>query len=300
MSLQLNEVSFAELVEQGPQRLIITLRPYLAQTHFAPLHNAMEYTFNNGGKRIRPLLVYATGKIFTKDWQCLDHAALAVELIHTYSLIHDDLPSMDNADLRRGKPTCHKAFNEALAILAGDALLTLAFQIIAESPKVSPARVRELVIALARASGPAGMVAGQALDTSLLQDETLSLEELTNIIRLKTGALLSVSVLLGWLASGDTEERNKEALVAFGNYLGEAFQLQDDIFDITKDTAITGKPQHIDVQNAKKTIPERIGIEKAQAQLTNLYNKALKSIDYLGNRAQLLRELTDFLINRKQ
>ncbi|MBA3660137.1 MAG: polyprenyl synthetase family protein [Gammaproteobacteria bacterium] len=301
MTIIQSDLNLKELFELAQTRLLNNFEQYMKDVPSQELREVMQYSFINGGKRFRPLLVYATGSIFGTSWEYLDQPALAVELIHTYSLVHDDLPCMDNADLRRGKPTCHKQFDEAIALLAGDAYQTLAFQVL--SDKTTPNRaLRQLAMveALARAAGPLGMVAGQALDIRLLKNEILSEDAIKQINQLKTGALLSVSVMLGWLASSDTDADHEEALQIFGQLMGEAFQLQDDIFDITQDEKTTGKPQHLDERNAKLTFPARVGIPEAEAHLTKLYEKALSSLNCFGEKAHLLRELATYLLNRKQ
>ena len=190
----------------------------------------MEYTLFNGSKRLRPLLIYATGYTFGAPWECLDIPASTVELIHTYSLIHDDLPCMDNANLRRGKPTCHKVFGEGMAVLTGDALHTLAMQIIAShTAPLKPEKRLQMMKTLGKACGPFGMASGQAMDITLMNEETISGRLLEDIYRLKTGALFTACIELGWLASKDDDELNQEALIEFGNCIGLAFQIQDDI-----------------------------------------------------------------------
>lgn len=264
------------------------------------LKTAMEYALFNGGKRLRPLLVYATGSIFNTPVENLDIPAAAVELIHTYSLIHDDLPCMDDADLRRGKPSCHKMFSEGMAVLAGDALHTLTMQLIATHPAPLNATKRvHIMAALSQACGPFGMAAGQALDLTVMNDLTISSELLHDVYRLKTGALFSACIELGRMASHDEDDINQRALRKFGECIGLAFQIQDDILDIEAETAELGKTQGIDAINHKTTYPKLVGLNVAKDQVQTLYQEALETINYLGDRARLLRELVSLMLARK-
>jgi len=261
------------------------------------LNEAIAYSVLNGGKRIRPLLVYLTGHAFNASLDSLDPAACAVELIHVYSLIHDDLPAMDNSDLRRGKPTCHKVFSDAFAILAGDALQTLAFEIIATHPAPLNANQRLKVIhVLSHASGIDGMAAGQAID--LLGVTTL--DQLTKMYQLKTGALLNASVKLGIISANSESEQALTALQCFAESIGLAFQIQDDLLDIEGPKEITGKPQGIDNANAKITYPLLIGVEQSRQKVKDLFSEALDALEFLGKNGQLLREFADYLLHRKK
>ncbi|OGT41455.1 MAG: hypothetical protein A3F42_00410 [Gammaproteobacteria bacterium RIFCSPHIGHO2_12_FULL_37_34] len=274
---------------------------YLRDTPALALKNTMEYTLQNSGKRIRPLLIYATGRIFDAPLENSDLPACAVELIHTYSLIHDDLPCMDNADLRRGKPACHKVYGEGMAVLAGDALHTLAMQIIASYPAPLKSQRRlDMIATLSAACGPFGMAAGQALDLSIMSDKNISLDLLENIHRLKTGALLSACVELGRLSSNDDDELHQQSLKQFGDRIGLAFQIQDDILDMEANTELLGKPQGIDVKNSKCTYPLLYGLNQAKEKVQSLYHDALDAINMFGHQAQLLRELTGCLLQRKR
>lgn len=256
------------------------------------LQQAIAYAVFNGGKRIRPLLVYATGYALGAKWVNSDAPACAIELIHTYSLIHDDLPAMDNSDLRRGKPACHKAFTEALAILAGDALQPLAFEILASHPAELHAEQRLAMIkALSHASGQAGMVSGQALDLA-------GTDELTQMYQLKTGALLTASVKLGAIAADIKNPDILNALDQYAQNLGLAFQIQDDLLDF-EHSATTGKPQGLDTTNNKVTLPTLIGIEQARKQIETLFADALTSLAVLDEKADILRELAHSLLQRK-
>jgi len=296
---RVNEFTLDVLIKQSASRLENIFPLYLKSIPALELKTAMEYSLLNGGKRIRPLLIYATGLIFNASLDNLDIPAAAVEIIHTYSLIHDDLPCMDNADLRRGKPTCHKVYSEGMAVLTGDALHTLAMQLMATHPAhLKPEKRLRMVTALSKACGPFGMAAGQALDITVMNDETISLNLLEEIYRLKTGALISACIELGHLASHDDDEFNQRALKEFSGSIGLAFQIQDDILDIETETAILGKPQGIDHKNNKVTYPKLVGLNPAKDKVEALYQQALEAINYLGNQAQLLRDLISFMLQR--
>ena len=261
----------------------------------------MEYSLLNGGKRLRPLLIYATGTVFNAAMENLDTAAAAVELIHTYSLIHDDLPCMDDAAMRRGRPACHKAFGEGMAVLAGDALHTFAMQIIASHPAPLKAERRlQMMKTLSHACGPFGMAAGQALDLTVMTDDSISTRVLEDIYRLKTGALLTACIEMGWLASGDEDDSNQKAMRLFGNHIGLAFQIQDDILDIEAESSDLGKPAGLDSANHKFTYPKLHGLEAAKQKVETLYEQALAAINYLGDDAQSLRELAKMMLRRKK
>lgn len=259
----------------------------------AKLQEAVSYAVFNGGKRVRPLLVYATGLALGAEIENLDAAAAAIELIHAYSLIHDDLPAMDDADFRRGKPACHKVFGEGVAILAGDALQTLAFQIIAtHSCSLNSEQKLQMIGILSEASGLAGMAGGQALD---IAEKITRVEDLTELYRLKTGALLSAAVKLGIAGAN---QKNNPALEKFAECIGFAFQIQDDVLDIESDA--TGKPQGIDVINEKVTYPALVGIEKSRLKVKELIESAFSLIADLGPEGKILHELAHYLLQRKQ
>jgi geranylgeranyl pyrophosphate synthase len=261
----------------------------------------MEHTLSNPGKYIRPLLIYATGHIFDASLDDLDLPASAVELVHTYSLIHDDLPCMDNADLRRGKPTCHRTYGEAIAVLTGDALHTLAMQILASHEASLPIDRRlQMIAALTNACGPFGMAAGQALDMTTLGNHHLSSDLLNTVYHLKTGSLISACIELGRLSSNDDDLFNQQALKRFGGCIGLAFQIQDDILDQEGTAQILGKNQGLDMQNKKITYPVLYGMQNAKDKVQSLYQEALDAINYLGSKAQLLRVLTKELLDRKK
>jgi farnesyl diphosphate synthase len=271
----------------------------IADIHPGHLHQAMRYAVLGGGKRIRPILVYATGVAVGTDADILDGPACAVELIHAYSLIHDDLPAMDNDDLRRGKPTCHKAFDEATAILAGDALQTLAFQILSEDPTMVPEpTIRlKLVATLAHAAGSRGMVGGQAIDLASIGKE-LNLTELENMHIHKTGALIRASVLMGALSQPTVSGHLLQHLDHYAKCIGLAFQIRDDILDVISDTAILGKHQGADIARNKPTYPSLLGLEGARQHAFTLYEDALKSLTAFGSEADTLRQIAAYIVDR--
>ncbi|RDI45167.1 polyprenyl synthetase family protein [Aquicella lusitana] len=296
-----NESSLDELFQVCSSRLKNIFSFYLQDIPSLELKSAMEYALFNGGKHIRPLLIYATGLIFKAPLENLDIPASSVEIIHTYSLIHDDLPCMDNADLRRGKPTCHKAFGEGIAVLTGDALHTLAMQIISSHPaSLKTDRRLQMMEVLSKACGPFGMAAGQTFDITVMNDGDISADLLDDIYKLKTGALFTACIELGRLASADDDEFNQQALQQFGDCIGFAFQIQDDILDIITSTESLGKPQGIDVKNNKITYPRLHGMQHAKDKVQQLYQEALEAINYLGDDAQLLRELTGYMLQRQK
>jgi geranylgeranyl diphosphate synthase type II len=264
------------------------------------LHQAMRYSVLGGGKRLRPILVYATGTALDVDLSKLDGPAAAVELIHAYSLIHDDLPAMDNDDLRRGRPTCHKAFDEATAILAGDALQVLAFQILATDPSMqvsAEVRVRTIQL-LADASGTAGMAGGQALDLSAV-GQTLSQSELEEMHARKTGALIRASVLMAAAVATSLSSERLNRLTQFASYIGLAFQIQDDILDVEGDAATLGKPTGADRAKGKPTYPSAIGMTAAKQRCRELETFALDTLGDFGSGAEQLRWLARFVIQRE-
>ncbi|MEP4891030.1 MAG: (2E,6E)-farnesyl diphosphate synthase [Aliiglaciecola sp.] len=274
---------------------------FVEQTSAAPrLTQAMQYALLNGGKRTRPFLVYATGEMLGVPLEKLDVPAFAVECIHAYSLIHDDLPAMDDDELRRGKPTCHIAFDEATAILAGDALQTLAFDMLASPDSViqDPSKQLKLVKLLAEASGIHGMCAGQALDLAAT-DTPISQSELQQLHNLKTGALFKVSVSMATILADDLDPKVTQMLDQYSQALGLAFQVQDDILDIVGDSDVIGKPQGSDQAQNKSTYPSLLGLEGAKTYLQQLHQQALHALDALPYNTTLLREFSDFVVNRR-
>lgn len=264
------------------------------------LYNAMRYSVMNGGKRVRPLLVYASCQALEGDLEQADGAACAVELIHAYSLVHDDLPAMDDDDLRRGQPTTHRAFDEACAILAGDALQALAFEALSR-PQGNPtdAALRlEMLTQLAWAAGSAGMVGGQAIDLESVGRQ-LDQQALETMHRHKTGALIEASVRLGALASGKADARRLAALQTYAQAVGLAFQVQDDILDVESDTDTLGKTQGKDQANDKPTYPALLGLPAAKAYAQELRDLAHDALADLGTAAEPLRALADFIVERR-
>ena len=264
------------------------------------LYQAMRYSVMNGGKRVRPLLVYAACEALNGDKASADGAACAVELIHAYSLVHDDLPAMDDDDLRRGQPTTHKAFDEACAILAGDGLQSLAFEAMAEArhnPPDAALRLRMFAV-LARAAGPAGMVGGQAIDLGSVGLK-LDREALELMHRHKTGALIEASVQLGALASGHADADSLGALSHYARAIGLAFQVQDDILDVESDTATLGKHQGADIARDKPTYPALLGLDAAKAYAIELRDQALHALRPFDIAAEPLRDLARFIVERR-
>ncbi|MDE0512832.1 MAG: (2E,6E)-farnesyl diphosphate synthase [Gammaproteobacteria bacterium] len=264
------------------------------------LNEAVRYAVFGGGKRVRPVLVYAGGEAFSAEPAALDGCACAVEMIHTYSLIHDDLPAMDDDDLRRGRPTCHKAYNEATAILAGDALQALAFQVLAQDPAIAvPAGQRlRMIDTLARAAGPAGMTGGQAIDLEA-ENRMLSLEELQDMHARKTGALIRASVELGTLCSGSVDEQRFDKVSRYADCIGLAFQIHDDVLDIEGDTETLGKPQGSDLERNKATYPNLLGLEGAKRAAREALDEALGHLDDFGEEAGMLRQIAIYIVERK-
>lgn len=296
-----NQLSLTDLMTLSTTRVNQVFSHYLNNIPAVELKAAMEYTLNNGGKRLRPLLIYAAGCTFDAPWENMDIPAAAVEMIHTYSLIHDDLPCMDDADLRRGKPTCHKVYGEGMAVLTGDALHTLAMQAISSYPApLSAERRMQMMAALSQACGPYGMAAGQVLDITVMNDAAISTDLLENIYHLKTGALFSACIEMGRLASTDDDDANQRAFKIFSHAIGLAFQIQDDILDIEAESAVSGKTQGIDIKNNKMTYPQLHGMSNAKTKVQMLYQEALDAINYLGHRAQLLRDIATYMLHRNK
>lgn len=258
----------------------------------------MRYATLNGGKRLRAGLVYATGTALGATEAVLDVPACALELIHAYSLVHDDLPAMDDDDLRRGRPTVHKAFDDATAILAGDALQTLAFELLARDPSLDiPAPRRLAMLArLAAASGSIGMAGGQAIDLAAV-GRSLTLDALQDMHTRKTGALIRAAVVLGALAA-DADSETLARLDDYARHIGLSFQIVDDILDIEGDTATLGKPQGSDRDRQKPTYPALLGLDRARQLAHEHHAAALVTLGSLGDNARILREIADFVIRR--
>jgi len=269
--------------------------------HPKRLHEAMRYVVLGGGKRVRPVLVYATGAALGVGADVLDGPACAVELIHAYSLIHDDLPAMDDDDLRRGKPSCHRAFDEATAILAGDALQTLAFYILAHDPAMTAdAQARLAMIEnLALAAGSRGMAGGQAIDFAAV-GRNLDIAELENMHIHKTGALIRAAVKLAALSAPDLDQTTLQQLDHYAKCVGLAFQIRDDILDVEGDVAVIGKRQGADLALNKPTYPSLLGMAEAKRRAAYLHEEALTSLTALDERADPLRGLSHYIVDRLQ
>lgn len=275
-------VNLENYVKSHHDRINHALDQYLPAAALAPkrLHEAMRYAIFNGGKRMRPLLVYTVGEIFNADLNLLDIPAAAIELVHAFSLIHDDLPGMDNDDFRRGKPSCHKAFDEATAILAGDALLVLAFQLLSGNTSVNPQTKIKMINALTTASGSMGMAGGQAID---IENTKLTIAQLEQMYILKTGALLSASAQLGALAAG----ADQGILLLLDRYaccLGLAFQIQDDLFDLEE-------------IEQKITYPALVGVDKAKQRIQELHKEIAEILEEIPN-SERLNNFTNYIIRR--
>lgn len=265
------------------------------------LHEAMRYATLEGGKRIRACLVYAAGEAVGAPQAVLDAPACAVELIHAYSLVHDDLPCMDDDDLRRGRATCHRAYDEATALLVGDALQTLAFEILASDPglTISPTQRARMIATLAHASGSRGMAGGQAIDLAAVGG-VLSERELEHMHRRKTGALIRASILLGALAQEQAPDASLVALDTYAQNVGLAFQITDDILDVEGDADTLGKTPGADQAHHKPTYPAVIGLEQAKAKRAVLARDAFAALVPLGDNAALLTLLARYIIERNR
>src|SRR3990172_8310289 len=294
-------MSFAENLAIYQSRVEQALDYWLPKSEIQPhtLHEDMRYAVLGQGKRIRPALVYSGGVAFGVNPEVLDGPACAVEMIHAYSLIHDDLPAMDDDDLRRGKPTCHVAFNEATAILAGDALQALAFHVLAHDNNIKINNEHRIIMIdkLAVASGSRGMAGGQAIDLEAV-GKKLNIMELENMHIHKTGALIRASVELGALSCPDIKIAELEQVSHFAKCIGLAFQVQDDILDIESDTETLGKPQGSDMARNKPTYPELLGLKGAKDVARNLHIEALASLKNFDEKADMLRGIADYIVNR--
>ncbi|MBV8739018.1 MAG: polyprenyl synthetase family protein [Alphaproteobacteria bacterium] len=258
----------------------------------------MRYAVLAPGKRMRPFLVLTSARLFGVALRCAVQVAAAIEMVHAYSMVHDDLPAMDDSDLRRGRPTCHKEFDEATAVLAGDGLLTTAFEVLAHPDTHADPAVRcELVAALAAAAGAAGMVGGQMIDL-IAEHRPLDIGAITRLQRMKTGALIAFSCESGAiLAKAPTEART--ALRGYAHDLGLAYQIADDLLDVEGSTAETGKPVGADAAAGKATFVSILGVERARSQAELLIGQAVAHLDLFGRRAELLREAARFVISRR-
>ena len=263
------------------------------------LLEAMRYGLLIGGKRMRPYLVYVTGSALGATLEDLDGVACALECIHAYSLLHDDLPAMDDDDLRRGQPTCHKAFDEATAILAGDSLQTLAFDFLANHEFSTYAQQKKITLIqqLVSAAGYTGMCGGQALDLSAT-GKSIALDELKTLHRLKTGALLTASVSMAAECAPDVKDEEKQQLARYAELVGLAYQVQDDIIDITSTEEELGKPKGSDIEANKSTYPALLGLDGAKQKAEDLYQESLQALATLPYNTQNLAEFATFIVRR--
>ena len=296
-----NLTGFPELLKSWQARMELALAQRLPDPHLVParLHEAMRYSVLGGGKRIRPALVFATARTLGLTETEVESVACAIEFVHVYSLVHDDLPAMDDDDLRRGRPTCHKAFDEATAILTGDALQSLAFQVLACDPTLtaSPATRLRLIELLGEASGTFGMAGGQAIDLAA-QGRQLNIAEIEEMHARKTGALIRASVLMGATCVPSLESRLYQALAGFVDPIGLAFQIQDDLLDVLGDVTTLGKAVGADSERAKPTHPSVLGVTASQERVRLLHGQALQSLEPFGVRAEPLRALAGWLLAR--
>ncbi len=294
MTIRLEE--YQQRIEQVLDRCLS-----LPDSGTARLREGMRYSVLGGGKRLRPVLVYTTGQCLGAPLEQLDIPAAAVELVHVYSLVHDDLPAMDDDDLRRGRATCHRAFDEATAILVGDALQALAFDVLSHdaSGAIAPAARLKMIRILAYASGTSGMAGGQAIDLASV-GHTLAALEVENMHRRKTGALIQCSVLLGATAAGLSVGPELDALTRFGADIGLAFQIQDDILDVEGETAVLGKSAGADIARNKPTYPSTVGLDAARDRARELCDTAISALAPLGKRADALTGLARFVVSRAQ
>ena len=265
-------------------------------SHQHPLFDAIEYATLNSGKRLRPALSYAIAEALNISHSQIDSSACAIELIHSYSLVHDDLPAMDNDDLRRGQATCHIKYDEATAILVGDAQQSLAIQLISEDLQLEPKHALEIITLLSDSSGALGMISGQMLDIQA-ESKTISLNELKTLHLLKTGRLIQCALLLGAVQHPEYSAI-KQPLLKLGEYLGLAFQVQDDILDIESDTDTLGKPQGSDLALDKSTYPKLLGMQAAKDYRDQLIMHAKQQMQSLNLKSEFLEALIDYIGNR--
>jgi geranylgeranyl pyrophosphate synthase len=293
---------FDQLMNLWRVRMEDALAARLPPSSAAPqrLHEAMRYSTLGGGKRVRSALVFATALTVGLTEDQVEAAACAIELVHAYSLVHDDLPAMDDDDLRRGRPTCHKAFDEATAILVGDALQPLAFQIIARDdalPKDPAIRLR-LIDILAEASGTFGMAGGQAIDLAA-SGQTLDISQVEDMHARKTGAIIRASVLMAAECAPRLDRRLYAGLDRYAQAVGLAFQIQDDLLDITSDEATMGKPVRADSERAQPTHPAMIGVVASRDRVQRLHREALDAVSAFAEKADPLRNLAEWLLSRR-
>jgi geranylgeranyl pyrophosphate synthase len=299
---RVNVEDFGAQLETWRVRMEYALAARLPEADVIParLHGAMRYSVLGGGKRIRPALVFATAKALGLSEDDVEAAACAIELVHVYSLVHDDLPAMDDDDMRRGRPTCHIAYDEATALLVGDALQPLAFQLLARDPKLpdSPLVRLRLIDLLAQAIGTFGMAGGQAIDLAV-QGMKLDINQVEDMHARKTGAVIRASVLMAAECAPDLDPSLYTALTRFANAVGLAFQIQDDLLDVTGDASMLGKATGADSERAKPTHPAIIGISASQQRVRLLHTQAIHALVPFGERADSLRSLANWLLSRQ-
>lgn len=299
----MKDIKLDTYIKQCRDRVDLTLKALLPPAHQAPQHlyQAMQYCVLNGGKRLRSCLIYAVGEAFGGDKHILDHVSAAMEMIHAFSLIHDDLPALDNDDMRRGKPSCHKAFGEGIAILAGDALALLPFEIISnlDQTKVSVKNQLKMVNILAKLIGPSGGIAGETFDIESF-NKSCSLNTLRYHYALKTGNVISASILLGALASNCDDSTVLKKLKVYGNHIGIAFQLHDDVLTLKYTEDQLGKSSASDIKKNKPTFASIIGVNETQTLENKIIEKAISHIRQLDINAEKLIEISNYIITRKQ
>jgi len=299
--MKIDSRGFESLLTEYQDRVNKSLASWLPAESVNPprLHQAMRYSVLAPGKRVRPVLVYATASALGLDLKLVDGAAAAVEIIHAYSLIHDDLPAMDDDDLRRGRPTCHRKFDEATAILAGDALQALAFYILSHDPDMTTnyqARL-EMIEKLSLFSGSRGMAGGQAIDLNSV-GKTLNITELETMHIHKTGALIRTCIQFSALSSNTLRKDRFNALDTYAKCIGLSFQVQDDILDVISDTETLGKPQGSDRERNKPTFPSIIGLSASREKALELHHSALESLSIFGEEAEILRYISAWFVER--
>ena len=299
--MKIDSQAFESLHAEYQQRVDNALDYWLPSDSVNPveLHKAMRYSVMAPGKRVRPALIYATASVLGLDLDRVDGAAAAVEIMHAYSLIHDDLPAMDDDDLRRGRPTCHKQFNEATAILAGDALQALAFYILSHDPKMTDDHKSRLqmIEKLSLFTGSRGMAGGQAIDLASV-GKPLNIAELETMHIHKTGALIRTCVQLAALSTEQLDKDKFKALDSYAKCIGLSFQVQDDILDVVGDTQTLGKPQGSDYERNKPTFPSIIGLDASREKALNLHHKAIEALSIFGEEAEILRYISAWFVER--
>jgi farnesyl diphosphate synthase len=291
--------SFNDRIETYVSRVDAALDAALPMTDTSPdrLHEAMRYAVFNGGKRVRPLLTYAAGECFGVPQELLDAPAAAIELIHAFSLVHDDLPAMDDDDLRRGQPTVHIRYDEATAILAADALQPLAFRVLAGTEAIDAEKRIRLIDLVTKACGSVGMTGGQSIDLAA-EGQQLDAAEIEHMYALKTGALIHASIVSAGVLSDDTSDAQMQRLDEFGQAIGIAFQIKDDILDVEGETEVIGKPAGSDEELEKATYPGMLGVEASRTRCDELLAFGLAQLDSFGEPAEPLRWLANFIVSR--